>query len=54
MNYLGLPGQEKILKKRGNQFDTINFMKKVSYESAKNPFFSTLLINIIFTMTPKL
>ena len=43
MNYLGLPGQEKILKRRGNQFDTIKLMKKVAYESAKNPFFRAFI-----------
>ncbi len=43
MKYTGLPGQEIILKKRGNQFDTIKFMKRVAYESASNPFFQKFI-----------
>lgn len=40
-----LPGvnQRKLIKRNANQFDTIRTMKKVAFESAKNPYFKYLI-----------
>ena len=43
MKYLDTPGNEKKIKNRANQFDTIRVMKGVAYESALNPIFKNLI-----------
>ena len=43
MTLLSLPGTERLIKRRANQFDTIYAMRKVAHESAKEPYFRKLI-----------
>ena len=43
MKLLDTRGNEKFIKNRANQFDTIRVMRGVAYESAQNPLFKKLI-----------